>query len=53
MKQAKGIQFKIVPCIGIGAFLDNYTIENTGIDGYQYTFILPFVRIMFWTIFLG
>jgi hypothetical protein len=48
----KMFNLKVVPVIGLGAFLDLYNIKSHGMDGWSYTVILPFVRIRAGIIYL-
>lgn len=48
----KTFNWKVVPVIGIGAFLDHYRKEETGLDGWSYTIVLPFVMIRIGVIYL-
>lgn len=52
MRKVNTFNWKIIPVIGAGAYLDIYTKEITGLDGWVYNIILPFIRIQIGVIYL-
>jgi hypothetical protein len=52
MKPVKTFHWKFQPVIGIGAWLDEYTKDAHGLDGWVYNIILPFIRIQYGEIYI-
>jgi hypothetical protein len=52
MKYIKSWNIKLQPVIGIGAYLDQYSKEVHGMDGWAYNIIVPFFRIQIYKIYL-